>query len=109
GEGFFLEKETIEWFVTRYLPAASDARDPRASPWFAAVDGAPPAAVFTAGFDPLRDEGEAYARKLEAAGVACSYTCHSGMFHGYISASGALRRARSALSEMAATLRRALG
>ncbi|WP_170136135.1 alpha/beta hydrolase [Nannocystis exedens] len=108
GEGFFLEQATMEWFMNHYLRGAEDGRDPRASPWFADVSGAPAAAVFTAGFDPLRDEGEAYARKLGAAGVPVAYTCHRGMFHGHISASGGLSNARPALSEMTAALRRAL-
>jgi len=108
GKGFFLEQETMEWFMGHYLRSAEDGRDPRASPWFADVSGAPPAAVFTAGFDPLRDEGEDYARKLEAARVPVAYTCHRSMFHGHISASGGLSNARPALSEMAGALRRAL-
>lgn len=108
GTGFFLEKETIDWYMNHYLRDAADGRDPRASPWFADVAGAPAAAVFTAGFDPLRDEGQAYANKLTAAGVPCSYTCHGGMFHGHICASGGLTRARPALSDMAGELRRAL-
>ncbi|MDC0675535.1 alpha/beta hydrolase [Nannocystis radixulma] len=108
GKGFFLEKKSLEWFMGHYLRSPEDGRDPRASPWFAEVAGAPPAAVFTAGFDPLRDEGEAYAGKLEAAGVPVTYTCHRSMFHGHISASGGLSNARPALSEMAAALRVAL-
>lgn len=108
GRGFFLEKATIEWFMSHYLRGPEDGRDLRASPWFADVAGAPPAAVFTAGFDPLRDEGEAYARKLEAAGVPVTYTCHGGMFHGHISASGGLSNARPALGDMTAALRQAL-
>ncbi|WP_276602799.1 alpha/beta hydrolase [Nannocystis pusilla] len=94
--------------MSHYLRGPEDGRDLRASPWFADVAGAPPAAVFTAGFDPLRDEGEAYARKLEAAGVPVTYTCHGGMFHGHISASGGLSNARPALADMTAALRRAL-
>jgi acetyl esterase len=73
------------------------------------VSGAPPGALFTAGFDPLRDEGEAYARKLAAAGVQVSYTCHGSMFHGHINVCGGLSNARPALSEIAAALRRGLG
>lgn len=108
GEGFFLERATMDWFVMHYLGDDGDRRDPRASPLFAEVAGAPPAAVFTAGFDPLRDEGEAYARKLEAAGVPVSYTCHGGLFHGHINACGGVSNARPALSEMTAALRRGL-
>ncbi|HEY8375466.1 MAG TPA: alpha/beta hydrolase [Nannocystis sp.] len=109
GRGFLLEKAQMAWFVRHYTPNEADRRHPRASPWFAPdVAGAPPAAVFTAGFDPLRDEGEAYARKLEAAGVPVTYRCHGGMCHGHINVSGGITHARPLLSEMAAALRRGL-
>ena len=109
GEGFMLDRAKINWFMSHYLRSDADRIDPRASPWFAPdVAGAPPAAVFTAGFDPLRDEGEAYARKLAAAGVPTTYVCHGGMFHGFLSTCGAMSRARAAVAEMTAALRRGL-
>lgn len=107
GRGFMLEKVQMEWYMRQYVPDASGRSHPRASPWFAPdVAGAPAAAVFTAGFDPLRDEGEAYARKLAAAGVPVTYTCHGSMFHGHINVCGGLSNARPLLSEMATALRR---
>jgi acetyl esterase len=107
GEGFFLERATMDWFVGHYTRTEADRTDPRASPLHAPdVREAPRAAVFTAGFDPLRDEGEAYARKLAAAGVAVEHTCHGGMFHGYMNACGGLANARPAVGAIAAALRR---
>lgn len=109
AEGFMLDRAKMDWFMSHYLRSDADRTDPRASPWFVAdVSGAPPAAVFTAGFDPLRDEGQAYARKLADAGVPTTHVCHGGMFHGFLSTSGGMSRARAAVDDMAAALRRAL-
>lgn len=109
GKGFFLEQATMEWFVERYVPRVEERTDPRASPWHHKdVRSAPRAAVFTAGFDPLRDEGDAFARKLAEAGVAVKHVCHRGMFHGFVNASGGLTNARPAVSEIAAALRSGL-
>jgi acetyl esterase len=109
GKGFFLEQATMEWFVERYVPRVEDRTDPRASPWHHKdVRSVPRAAVFTAGFDPLRDEGDAFARKLAEAGVAVKHVCHRGMFHGFVNASGGLTNARPAVSEIAAALRSGL-
>ena len=106
GEGFFLERLKMDWFIEHYLRGPADRTDPRASPWFAAdVAGAPPAAVFTAGFDPLRDEGAAYARKLAAAGVPTTYVCHGSMFHGFMNTCGGMSNARGPVDAMIAALR----
>lgn len=108
GRGLILDRAMMDWFLGHYIPPEQRG-DPRASPLLAEdLRGAPPAGVFTAGFDPLRDEGEAYARKLEAAGVAVEYVCHGGMFHGFINVCGGLHHGRPGLSAMAASLRRAL-
>ncbi|MEZ4452689.1 MAG: alpha/beta hydrolase [Nannocystaceae bacterium] len=107
GEGFVLEKASIDWFVAHYL-GDHDQRDPRASPRYAEVAGVAPALVVTAGFDPLRDEGDAYARKLADAGVAVEHHRHPSLFHGFLNASGGLRAGEAAMSEISASLRRLL-
>jgi acetyl esterase/lipase len=85
-----------------YLPDGADPRDPLASPLFAAnPDGAPPAWVLTAEYDTLRDEGEAYARRL---GIAA--TRYPGTIHGFFTMPGVMRLAREAIAEAAAFLRR---
>lgn len=106
GSGFFLEHETMLWFRDHYLRGPEDRRDVRASPLFADdLRGLPPAFVATAGFDPLRDEGEAYADKLRAAGVPVTYRCYPSLFHGFFSTTGAIEAARPALVEAAGALR----
>lgn len=110
GEGFLLEKASIEWFVDLYLPPGQDRRDPRVSPLFAPDHaGAPPAFVLTAGFDPLRDEGEAYAEALRAAGVAVEHRCYEELTHGFFNMSGSILAARVPFADVVAALRRALG
>lgn len=108
GKGFFLEHETMLWFRDQYLPDGHDRRDPRASPLFwPDVAGAPPAFVMTAAFDPLRDEGDAYAKKLAEAGVRVTARCHPSLFHGFFSTAGGIDAARLALTEASAALREA--
>ena len=108
AEGFFLEKRSIEWFRARYL-GDGDPRDPRMSPWFAKIlAGLPPALVVTAGFDPLRDEGDAYAKRLAADGVRVEHRSHDGLFHGFFNTSGVIRASRRAFDETVASLRAAL-
>ena len=96
----------MTWFQNHYEPKGSDLRDPRLSPLHADdVSGLPPALVVTAGFDPLRDEGEAYAEKLRAAGVQVSLRRHDDLIHGFINFTGVGTRFREALAEMAGALR----
>lgn len=109
GHGFFLERETMDWYIDRYAPVRQERRHPRISPlWAADFKGLPPTLVVTAGFDPLRDEGEAYARALKDSGIDVAYRCYGSLFHGFINVAGAVDAARSALYESAHTLRNAL-
>jgi acetyl esterase len=105
-DGFFLTERQMDWFRGHYLPDESAARDPRASPLLAEdLRGLPPAYVATAGFDPLRDEGERYARRLEAAGVPVTLRRHAGLIHGFVSATGLAASARRAVEEVCSALR----
>jgi acetyl esterase len=83
GAGFLLTRRSIEQYTSYYLADPADAAHPYASPLLADdLSGLPPAIVMTAEFDPLRDEGEAYARRLAEAGVAVEATRWDGQFHG---------------------------
>lgn len=86
AEGYFLELATMEWFFTHYTAESSDVdvADPRLSPLLGDVTGVAPALVVTAQFDPLRDEGEAYAAKLADAGVPVDRVRYDGLVHGFL-------------------------
>ena len=102
GEGFPLTTGDTEWFLRQYLPDAAAARDVRVSPILAEdLTGLPPAVVVTAGFDVLRDEGEAYAERLRAAGVRVELRRASGLVHGFANATGTSPTARTAMAEAA--------
>jgi acetyl esterase len=108
GEGYLLTKEGIAFFRGGYLPDPKDWTDWRASPLLAADHrGVAPAYVLTAGFDPLLDEGRAYAEKLTAAGVAVEYREYSDMVHGFILFGGVLDTANAAVAECCTRLRAA--
>ncbi len=105
--GYFLEKSTIEWFRERYLASASRL-DGRASPLLREdLRGAPPAVLHVAGFDPLRDEGLAYAERLKASGVPVVARTFGSLFHGYLNATR-LRAADLAVARLSEDTRSAL-
>jgi acetyl esterase len=109
AEGYLLEKKSIEWFFQQYVAPGTDPIDPRLSPLLAAdLSGLPAAHIHTAEFDPLVDEGKAYADKLAAAGVAVEYTCHPGMIHHFFCLAGAIPYARTAIANAGAAVKQAL-
>ena len=104
-EGFLLERAEREWYHDQYVPP-EQRRDPRASPLFAPdLGGLAPALVMTAAFDPLRDEGEAYADALRAAGNRVVKRRAPGLVHGFANLTGISPAARDALVEAAGGLR----
>src|SRR5262249_44689803 len=108
AEGYFLEKKTMEWFFDQYLTPTTDVNDWRVSPLAAAdLAGLPRAYVVTAGFDPLKDEGKAYADKLNRAGVAAVYVDYPRMVHGFFNMTGVVPTAREAIAEAAKAVRKA--
>ena len=109
SEGYMLTRESMRWFTAHYLAAAGQANDWRVSPLRASSHaGLPPALVVTAGFDPLRDEGAAYAAKLQQAGVLVDYVCYGGMIHGFAGMGKLIETGNRAVSHIAATLRQTL-
>lgn len=110
AQGFYLTDDFMELANRSYLPPDTDLRDPRCSPLHADLpSGLAPAYVVTAGFDPLRDEGEAYARKLVAAGVEIELKRFPGQIHGFFNIVGVGRSARAANAEIAVRLAAGLG
>lgn len=81
--GYFLDEPTMVWFVGNYVTDDTDLMDPRISPLHGTLAGQPPAVVVTAEFDPLRDEGVAYADALAAAGVPVEQKTYPGLIHGF--------------------------
>lgn len=109
AEGYFLERKTLDWFYAQYLPGDADKKDPRISPLAAEdVSGLPPAYIMLAGFDPLHDEGLAYAEKLRAAGVPVIVADYPDMVHDFIYLQSVLPQASEALNAAAKALKDAL-
>lgn len=101
GKGYLLTAEYQEWVHECYLRNDADRDDWRASPELAEdLTGVAPAYVMTCGYDPLVDEGKAYADRLSAAGVPCTYRCFKGQVHGFITMGGVIDEANEALFEV---------
>jgi acetyl esterase len=106
--GYMLDPQAVEWFTTQYVGDA-DPEDWRLAPIRAARhDGVAPAFVITAEYDPLRDEGEAYAAKLAAAGVAATAVRYDGMIHGFFGMGPVITAAKPAVDDAGAALHAAL-
>ncbi|HEY8544267.1 MAG TPA: alpha/beta hydrolase fold domain-containing protein, partial [Acidimicrobiales bacterium] len=108
AEGYFLTRETMEWFRRHYVGDDGPRDDPRTSPLAAdpaALTGLPPALVITAEYDPLRDEGEAYGAALASAGVPTTTTRYDGMIHGFFAMKDLLPDGATAVAQAAAALK----
>jgi acetyl esterase len=106
--GYVLTREGMRWFWNHYLARESQGREPYASPLRASsLAGLPSALVITAEYDPLRDEGEAYAARLRDAGVPVTLTRYPGMIHGFVRMTRILDKAKTALDEIAGSLQKA--
>jgi len=103
AKGYFLEQPTMDWFYGHYAGGFDDAADPRLSPLRAAdLSGLAPALVVTAEFDPLRDECEAYAEALRAAGVPVQQQRYDGLIHGFFDMGPISAAAQAAIDESCA-------
>ncbi len=111
AEGYFLTRNMMSWFLDTYLAGHKAAvNNARVSPLLATdLSGLPPAIVVTAEHDPLRDEGDAYAAALQAAGVAVEHRCYQGEIHDFYTLEGILPEASDALAHLARSIEGALG
>jgi len=108
ADGYMLTRDGMRWFIAHYLGKPQDAQDWRASPIRAtSFAGVAPALVITAGYDPLRDEGDAYAQKLRAAGVNVDHVSYGGMVHGFIPMGKLIDTGNRAVTLIAGSLRHA--
>jgi acetyl esterase len=110
AENHLLEMATLEADLALYLPAGVERGDPRISPLRAVrFAGLPAAIIHTAEFDPMRDEGNAYAGKLVAAGVEVEHVCHDGMIHNFHAMGAILPQGRLVLHQIGEQVRRVIG
>jgi acetyl esterase len=110
AEGYLLTRDAMKWFWEHYVNNASEGANPLVSPLRVAnAAGLAPATVITAGFDPLRDEGKAYAEKLKGAGVSVRHSNYPGMIHGFYGLAHALDEGKRAHAESVEVLQQAFG
>jgi acetyl esterase len=108
AEGYGLTLDAMRWYWDHYLQHPDDASNPYAAPLVAEnLKGLPPALVITAECDPLRDEGEAFAKRLQAAGVPTTYSRYNGMIHGFFGMAAVLDKGKQAVAEACAALQHA--
>lgn len=108
AEGYFLDRPTMDWFGAQYVGDPSALGDPRLSPLHGRLDGLASAVVVTAELDPLRDDGNAYARALADAGVAVEHRVFPGLIHGFVDMGRHSTAAQAAVEETCALFRKVL-
>jgi acetyl esterase len=106
AEGYFLTKADKQWFRSQFLESEERASDPLVSSLLADLAGLPPGLVITAGFDPLRDEGEAFAKRLSGHGVEVEHVCYTDMIHAFVSFAGGIPAGMTALEKIGEQLQR---
>lgn len=108
ADAYPLSRPIMDWFMGHYMGPDADPADPRLSPNKTEdLTALAPAVVITAGFDPLVDQGEAYAKRLQAAGVPVTYRCYDSLAHGFTAFTGAVPAADAACREVAGLVRKA--
>jgi acetyl esterase len=109
AEGFFLTTERVKYYVNGYLSSPVDVDNPLASPGKQKdLSKLPRTHIVTAGFDPLRGEGEAYVHRLKDAGIPVTYTCYEGMVHAFLHMNHTVPAVEAALQEISGVLKDAL-
>lgn len=107
GEGYFLTYESMVWFAKHYLAKEEDKLNAYAAPLLAAdLCDLPPALIITAEYDPLRDEGMAYANRLSEAGVPVESACYEGMIHGFFWMAGIMDKGKQSIDQVASHLKK---
>ena len=110
AEGHMLTRPLMDYFWRHYVASPAEGRNPQASPINAkSLAGLPPAMVITAECDPIRDQGEAYARKLQEAGVPMTMKRYAGAIHVFFNLGGVIDSGREAVADAAVALRQAFG
>jgi acetyl esterase len=110
ADGYLLTRDGMAWLWGHYLTDPAQGDEPYASPLRASsLAGLPPALIVTAGYDPLRDEAEAYGARLVEAGIAADVRRYGGMIHGFFTLAGVIDAAPGAIDETALALAAALG
>jgi acetyl esterase len=108
NDGYLLNRGVMRYFWNHYTASAEEARNPYASPIQAkTLEGLPPAFVITAECDPLRDQGDAYARRLAAAGVPTTSKCYAGAIHVFFQMGAVIDSGKEAVADATAALRKA--
>lgn len=108
ASGYFLTKAGMAWFRSHYLESPEQANDPELLYLHQDLGDLPPALVITAGFDPLRDEGQAYVDRLRSHGVSVEHVCYTDMIHAFVSFAGGIEAGEHALQLIGSTLNKAV-